>query len=146
MKLEHLTVPVCAFFSVVLVGMWLIEGQMTGVESECDKDFTAEPSSVLTADDVRALMPSDWDVLPLRRVERGWSQTGMIGRDIAAAFDEVSGIMAQGGYSLRQRVPEGEIESTVVAEFANSSGGGRVLWSLWSAGGGKTCYSWGIPK
>ena len=150
-KIRSAAAPVAVFALTVLAGMAFLNltagrpEREAGALSAGPVGVTAPPSS-LEEEDVAALVPANWKIVKLARKGRGWCQLGTIPSELPAALGEVTDLMAAEGYRPRLRVPEGEITDTVLVEFAGSSGGNAVLWSLWASGPGRTGYSWGMSK
>ena len=150
-KIRSAAAPVAVFALTVLAGMAFLNLTAGRPEREAGALSAGPsgaplPSSSLEEKDVAALVPANWKIVKLARKGRGWSQLGTIPLELPEALDEVTGLMAEAGCRPRLRVPEGEITDTVLVEFAGSSGGNAVLWSLWASGPGRTGYSWGMSK
>lgn len=137
--------PLSLFFATVIVGVLSLP---VGRQA-CDANElmeSVEPVPVLTAEKIRSIIPSEWEIVALRNQSGGWQQMGRV----RAAFDEtaaaISALMGAQGYVLVQSVTNVVEVGGGLYAYGNSDRSGRVMWSLCPTGRGCTSFAWGVER
>ncbi|MBR3822233.1 MAG: hypothetical protein IKJ37_11530 [Kiritimatiellae bacterium] len=137
--------PLSLFFATVIVGVLSLPVD----RQACDANElmeSVEPVPVLTAEKIRSIIPSEWEIVASRNQSGGWQQMGRV----RAAFDEtaaaISAFMGAHGYALVQCVTNGVEVGGGLYAYGNPDGSGRVMWSLYPAGRGCTSFAWGVER
>ena len=137
--------PLSLFFATVIVGVLSLP---VGRQA-CDANElmeSVEPVPVLTAEKIRSIIPSEWEIVASRNQSGGWQQMGRV----RAAFDEtaaaISALMGAQGYVLVQSVTNVVEVGGGLYAYGNSDGSGRVMWSLCPTGRGCTSFAWGVER
>lgn len=140
---RRVALPVCGFSTAVILGMLMLPD---GYREKERPPGRGASHAALTVEDVRLIIPGDWDVVTSRRRSGGWQQTGRIKGSPGEAYECVSSLMEAHGYELVSSIAGPSDDGGGLYAYGNSGGTGRVLWSLWPAGRGCTGFAWGIER
>ena len=145
---------VILFFITIIIGLAVIREE--GAKKDDGRGGGIQPgfddAQVISAEELRQQIPSDWSVVKMIGKSKGWQQTGFINLGLDEAYHAVADLMGQNGYVLKLREPKNDeslaLMSTknVLAEFGGRHHRGRTMWALWRESDCKTGFSWGIPK
>lgn len=141
---RRVALPMSGFFATVVLGVLMLPDDHRENEGLLMETGASHPA--LTAEDVRSIIPGDWDVVTSRRRSGGWQQMGTIRVSVGEAYSCVSSLMESHGYVLVRSIASPNNEGGGLFAYGNSGGSGRVLWSLWPTGHGCTGFAWGIER
>ncbi len=141
---RFVALPTATFSAVVVLGMFVLAKDHREDERPLMEREVAHPD--LSADDVRSIIPSDWEVVTSRCHPGGWQQMGTVRGSVVETCDSVSSLMEAHGYALMRSVSNSNGTDGGLFSYGNAGGSGRVLWSLWPAGHGCTGFAWGIER
>lgn len=145
---------VILFSTTIIIGLAVVSDE--GAKKDDGMGEVIQPgfddAQVISAEELRQQIPSDWSVVKMIGKSKGWQQTGFINLGLEEAYHAVADLMGQNGYELKLREPKNDealaMMSTknVLAEFGDRHHRGRAMWALWRESDCKTGFSWGIPK
>lgn len=140
---KYLTLPLCAFFSIVICGVlpYLYSSDHDASDGKRAAEVQSMPYEAPQWS-VDAI-PAGWRVT-VEGGGKGWVQSGEIPADLEYAREEVTGLMHGHGCVLRHVVEDGEARDHVLLQY--ESGGRKILWSLWRKSRNKTGFSWGESR
>lgn len=144
-NLKGFLIALALFFLIVVVGVSALpteQQENVGATTELHSVSTG----VLSVEDVKALLPTDWKIVPQKLRGRGWQQIGMVKMEAEDTVKAVTSLMASRGYSLVQSVTNTTVRSGGIFAYANADGSGRILWSLQQTLDGGTRFSWGVER
>ena len=141
---RRLALPMSGFFATVALGVLMLPVGRRGIERPPMAADVLHPA--LSADDIRSIIPGDWEVVTSRRRSGGWQQMGTVRDSVGVVAASVSALMDAHGYVLVRGVANPGDAGGGLFAYGNSGGSGRILWSLWPTGRGCTGFAWGIER
>lgn len=137
--------PLSLFSATVIVGVLSLPvGRQVCDENELTE--TVEPVPVLSAEEIRSIIPSEWEIVTSCKQSGGWQQMGRVRTAFDETVDAISVLMRAHGYALVQCVTNGVEVGGGLYAYGNPDGSGRVMWSLCPAGRGCTSFAWGVER